>query len=128
MGRGRVSQDASGRHYTRRGGWRVTYLVVLDGEQHKALGVLLQEGLIGLLGLDGGCHGRLGDFLRLLHDGLLGLDVLGQGGDLGVHGQVLLAGSQVQLLDGRLHAEGLHGRGSLGREGSACGFTRSGRW
>lgn len=97
--------------------------MVLDGEQHETLGILLQEGLVGLLGLDGGSHGGL----RLLLLGRLHgrlVDVLGvnlclEGGEVGVEGRVLLVGSRkIELLDGRLHLEGLDGGRSLQRGGS----------
>lgn len=81
--------------------------MVLDGEQDEAVGVLLEEGLVGLLGLDAGGHGAL----RLLN--LLSLDEGGVQGDGGV-GVVLLVGdAEVKLLDGGLHLERVNGSGSL---------------
>lgn len=38
--------------------WK-TYVVVLDGEKHKALSILLKERLVGLLGLDCRCDAEL---------------------------------------------------------------------
>lgn len=86
--------------------------MVLDGEQHKALRVVLQEGLVGLGGLDGRGHGCLDflddgllDLFLLLHR-LCGLGILDK--------DVLLVGvAEVELLDGRLDLEGLDGSGRL---------------
>lgn len=82
--------------------------MVLDGEQHKALGVLLQERLLGLKGLVGSDNSLLLllslDVHVLLHQ-LLGLGLLED---------VLLVGiAKVKLLDGGLDLERLDGRGSL---------------
>lgn len=83
--------------------------MVLDGEQHETLGVLLQEGLIGLKWLDGSSDGSLGLLDGALLDLLLlqldGLDIL--------DGDVLLVGTEVELLDGGIDSECLDGRSSL---------------
>lgn len=79
--------------------------MVLDGEQHEALGVLLQQRLVGLGLLDGGSNALLLLGLGLLLDQLL-LGLL--------DGNVLLVGvAKVELLDGRLDLERLDSRGGL---------------
>jgi hypothetical protein len=86
----------------------VTYLVVLDGEEDEAVGVLLEEGLIGLSLLN--TRSNLGNLEGLL-DGLGGGRVDG----LERRGRVLLAdGLEVELLDGGIaHLEVLEGGSSL---------------
>ena len=86
-----------------------TYLVVLDREEDEPVGVLLKQGLVGLLGLDAGGDGGLGllDLLRLGDR----RDVLRDSGAVGV---VLLVGrAEVELLHGRLHLERVDGGSSL---------------
>ena len=97
---------------------RVTYLMVLDGEKDEALAVLLEDGLLDLIGLDARSHGRLGLLLLgSLHAELLrvlGVDLGLEGGEISVKGLVLLVGgSEVELLDRGFHLEGLNGRCSL---------------
>ena len=72
----------------RRGRDASTYIVVLDGEQNEPVGVLLKEGLMGLLFLDGGCSG-----------GLLGRVLLDEIGDANNGPEDVL------LVDGRLKVE-----------------------
>jgi hypothetical protein len=95
-------------HFTRRRVGDVTNLVVLDGEEDETVGILLEEGLIGLSLLD--TRGDLGDLNGLL-------DGLGDGRVDGLErrGRVLLAdGLEVELLDrGIAHLEVLEGGSSL---------------
>lgn len=82
--------------------------MVLDGEQDEALRVLLQDGLVNLLRLDCRSHGGLG---LLLLEGLGGLVVvvhlLSKALESGlVERLVLLVGSvEVDLLNGGLNLE-----------------------
>lgn len=83
----------------------MTNLVVLDGEKNETVGVLLQEGLVGLSGLD--TSSSLGG----LNNGLLGgrVDRLGGGGDI-----LLADGGEVELLNrGIAHLKVLEGGSSL---------------
>lgn len=106
-----------------RGGGLPTYLMVLDGEQDEALRVLLQDGLVNLIWLNCRSHGGLG---LLLLEGLGGLVVvvhlLGEALESGlVERLVFLVGSvEVDLLDGRLNLERVNGRGSLLKKLLAC--------
>lgn len=94
---------------------RVAYLMILDGEQDKALRVLLQERLVEF--------NRLDDLFVLLSLGRLqlgGLGVVGinlrlEGGEARIiEGLVLLVRRvEVELLDRRFHLEGLNCRCSL---------------
>ncbi len=67
--------------------------MVLDGEQHETLRVLLQEGLISLLSLDTGRYNSLGLLLRFLCCGCIGVDLAGEGVDIGVERRVLFGRS-----------------------------------
>lgn len=89
-----------------------TYLVVLDREQNETVGILLQEGLVGLKLLSS--RSSLGNL-----DGLLG-DLVGGGIDGVERPGVLLAnGLEVELLDGRVaHLEVLEGGSSLRKDAS----------
>jgi hypothetical protein len=85
---------------------RKTNLMVLDGEEHEALGVLLQQWLVCLLSLDG---------RRDRHALLWDLDVVWYAddgdGDVGV---LLVRGIKGELLGGRVaHLKALNGRRSL---------------
>lgn len=97
--------------------------MVLDGKQDEALRVLLQDGLVNLIGLNCRSHGGLG---LLLLEGLGGLVVvvhlLGKGLESGlVKRLVLLVGSvEVDLLDRGLNLKRVNGRGSLLRELLVC--------
>jgi hypothetical protein len=87
--------------------------MVLDGEEDESLRILLEEGLIGLLGLNGVGNSRLGGLFCSLH---LGDDGLGHGlgGDFFGWRVVLLVGdAEVKLLDRRLHLQVANGRSSL---------------
>jgi hypothetical protein len=93
-----------------------TYLVVLDGEKDEAVGVLLEKRLIGFEALGGRCGNWRRDLCLLFLDRRLVLSVhaVGEGSDTVIDGMVLLVyGIEVELLDGRLHFEGLNGSGSL---------------
>jgi len=81
--------------------------VVLDGEKDESLRVLLEEGLVGLLGPEARSGSGLLDLLDLGDDGLDLLD----GSDVGV--VLLISDVEVELLDGGLHLEGLDSSGSL---------------
>lgn len=93
----------------------VAYLVVLDGEQDKALGIFPQDRLIKFLWAELWCFGRR--LLCLDHSfggGVLRVDVLGQGGNRGVLDVILLVGdAKVELLDWSLYLKRLNGRSSL---------------
>lgn len=83
--------------------------MVLDGEQDEAVGVLLQQRLVGLLLPDCGSSGGVLDVVGLF--GEIG-DALDGAGD-GVVCPVVVAG-EVQLLGGRVvHVEVGNGRSSL---------------
>jgi hypothetical protein len=106
-----MGQHAS--HFTRPGRV-VAYLVILDGEQHEALRVLLQEGLVGLLGLDGRGHGGLWPLLVRGSLLVVGVHLGLEGGEVRVKRRVLLVGGgEVELLDGGLHLKGLDRGSSL---------------
>lgn len=81
--------------------------MVLDGEKDESLRVLLEEGLVGLLGPEARGGSGLLDLLDLGDDGLDLLD----GSDVGV--VLLISDVEVELLDGGLHLEGLDSSGSL---------------
>ena len=112
---GGVAKSASRLNHFTRERERVvdpTYLVVLDREQNETVGVLLQEGLVGLKLLSS--RSSLGNL-----DGLLG-DLVG-GGINGVErpGVLLANGLEVKLLDGRVaHLEILEGGSSLRKDAS----------
>lgn len=72
----------------------VTYIVVLDGEENEALGVLLQDGLVGLLRLDGRCN-RVNLLLDLVGDIVLEL----RNADDGLVCVLLVCRREVNLLD-----------------------------
>ena len=81
---------------------RDAYLVILDGEQDEAVGVLLEKRLVCLVGLDARRSGRL---LLLLGNRLfdsLGINGCGEGGDavVGGLGIFLVHGTKVKLLHG----------------------------
>lgn len=99
----------SGEHFTRPR--RVTYLVVLDGEENETLSVLPEEGLIVQVLLANGLLVILG----LLDDGLdIGVVSHGCGG-CPVDGLVLFVGGvKVELLHGGLDVEVLDRGSSLG--------------
>lgn len=86
--------------------------MVLNGEQNEAVGVLLQERLVGLKLLSSGSS--LGNL-----NGLLG-NLVGGGVDGVERRGVLLAnGLEVKLLDGRVaHLEILEGGSSLRKDAS----------
>ena len=97
--------------------------MVLDGEEDETLRVLLENGLVGLVWSNARGDGLgllllnlLGlDDLGVLHLGLGSVDLVGQTGEGSlVHGVVLLVGGiEVELLNGRLHLEGVDGGSSL---------------
>lgn len=85
--------------------------MVLDGEQDEALRVLGEERLIEELLLWFWGSDCLDLLLLVLKLGIhLGLE----GGEVGIEGLVFLVGwGKVELLDGRLHLEGVNGGSSL---------------
>lgn len=89
--------------------------MVLDWEQDETVRVLLEDGLLKLLGTEfGGLCGRLLCFDDILGSDVVRVDVLDQSGDRRILEIVLLVrDSEVKLLDRGLHLEGLNGRGSL---------------
>ena len=92
-----------------------THLVVLDGEQHESMGILLKKGLVGLLSLDARSDSVLDDRLdrlECLDKRFFGLDVLDDGSAVN---NVLLANrGKVDLLGrGIGHLEILNVVGSL---------------
>lgn len=89
-----------------------TYLVILDGEENETVGVFLENRLIDLWGL-GGDYGLL-VLLDVL--GHVGLEFCCIGASL-VHDLVLfVGGTEVKLLDRRLHVQVSNSRSSLLRQ------------
>lgn len=72
----------------------MTYIVVLDGEENEAVGVFLQERLVGLLRLDGRC-----DSVHLLVD-LVDLLLEVRNADNGLVTIFLVCRREVDLLCG----------------------------
>lgn len=86
--------------------------MVLNGEQNETLWVLPQDGLVHLIRMQAGSLGRLFLFLDIFFCcSMFGIDLLCYGGDVGVI--LFVRGTQIQLLDWRLHFEGFDSRGSL---------------
>jgi hypothetical protein len=71
----------------------VTYIVVLDGEENEAVGVLLQDRLAGLLGLNGGC-----DRVNLLLDLIGGIILELRNADDGLVCVLFVCRREVDLL------------------------------
>lgn len=94
---------------------RVTYLMVLDGEEDEATRVLLEERLVGVVVLDNsGLSLLLLDLLDLLDDWLVvGIDLLSKSGDSRVRVVLLVRDAEIELLNGRLHLEGVNGSSGL---------------
>lgn len=89
-----------------------TYLMILDGKEDKAVGVLAQQRLQSFFGVQGGCHRGL-----CLFDGIFGLLQVRQTDQrLRLDGTIVGgdSSSEVDLLCRRARdREILHGRGSL---------------
>lgn len=98
--------------------------MVLNREEDKSLGILLQQRLVTLLCFDSWSNGgrglliclvRLINLLDICNLGLVVVDLLSKVGDRGLVGGLVLFVSRVKInfLDWRLHLERVNGRSSL---------------